>query len=171
MSLDWAKAWRCDLCGHKWLAVTSEPPQQCPKCRKRHWHDGRDHTISQPPSGRETASATLHGFSARVAGPQKASSDTPAPAIQIRCVHCGLCGDCACPPAQGCLICGGTKFWRATYGPIACSRCAPPSTPAVVAALLMSSEGGKATGSPAETDLTTVVQTAVNSGHEGEWTI
>ena len=34
-------AWRCDLCGHVWLARDPEPPDLCAKCRKRRWFTGK----------------------------------------------------------------------------------------------------------------------------------
>jgi len=41
MSLQSRECWVCDFCDHVWFAVnTSQPPQQCPKCRKRHWNTG-----------------------------------------------------------------------------------------------------------------------------------
>lgn len=35
--------WKCDDCGHEWLAGTANKPARCPsrKCRSTHWdHDG-----------------------------------------------------------------------------------------------------------------------------------
>jgi len=34
-------AWRCDLCGHVWLARGPRPPELCAKCRRRRWHTGK----------------------------------------------------------------------------------------------------------------------------------
>ncbi len=34
-------AWRCDLCGHVWLARGPDPPALCAKCRKRRWFTGK----------------------------------------------------------------------------------------------------------------------------------
>ena len=32
--------WVCEVCTHFWYAVRPKtPPQQCPKCRSRHWND------------------------------------------------------------------------------------------------------------------------------------
>jgi hypothetical protein len=31
-------AWRCDLCGHVWLARGPRPPALCARCRKRRWN-------------------------------------------------------------------------------------------------------------------------------------
>lgn len=31
-------AWRCDLCGHVWLARGPEPPELCARCRRRRWN-------------------------------------------------------------------------------------------------------------------------------------
>jgi hypothetical protein len=73
MSLHWSKAWKCDLCGHMWLAVSSQPPEQCPKCRKRHWHNGDDHTVPEPSGWREQPTGLSQSSSAGVAGCPKQS--------------------------------------------------------------------------------------------------
>lgn len=35
-----AFAWRCEHpgCGHRWLASSETPPEQCARCRKRNWN-------------------------------------------------------------------------------------------------------------------------------------
>jgi hypothetical protein len=38
MSVMMIVAWRCDLCGHVWLARGPRPPELCARCRKRRWH-------------------------------------------------------------------------------------------------------------------------------------
>lgn len=38
MSRAQSEVWRCDLCGHKWIAQSDNPPEKCAKCRKRRWH-------------------------------------------------------------------------------------------------------------------------------------
>jgi len=37
MSIMVMVAWRCDLCGHVWLARGPRPPELCAKCRGRRW--------------------------------------------------------------------------------------------------------------------------------------
>ena len=41
MSIMVMVAWRCDLCGHVWLAQGPRPPELCAKCRRRRWHTGK----------------------------------------------------------------------------------------------------------------------------------
>lgn len=41
MSIMVMVAWRCDLCGHVWLARGPDPPALCAKCRKRRWFTGK----------------------------------------------------------------------------------------------------------------------------------
>jgi hypothetical protein len=99
MGLHWAKAWKCDLCGHTWLAVSSEPPQQCPKCRKRHWHDGEDHTTLQPRGGCENAAALEQSCTAGAAVPAK-------PRFERK-----TCPECrGCPPDI--TRCSDPRFWK-----------------------------------------------------------
>ena len=38
--------WRCEICGHEWLAINSVPPQKCAKCKSRRWHTQE---IAKPP--------------------------------------------------------------------------------------------------------------------------
>jgi hypothetical protein len=40
MSIMVMVAWRCDLCGHIWLARGPDPPALCAKCHKRRWFTG-----------------------------------------------------------------------------------------------------------------------------------
>jgi hypothetical protein len=32
-------AWKCEICGHKWLAFDSVPPEKCAKCKSRKWNN------------------------------------------------------------------------------------------------------------------------------------
>ena len=41
MSIMVMVAWRCDLCGHVWLARGPHPPALCARCRKRRWFTGK----------------------------------------------------------------------------------------------------------------------------------
>ena len=41
MSIMIMAAWRCDLCGHVWLARGPRPPELCAKCRRRRWNTGK----------------------------------------------------------------------------------------------------------------------------------
>jgi hypothetical protein len=41
MSIMMMAAWRCDLCGHVWLARGPRPPALCARCRKRRWNTGK----------------------------------------------------------------------------------------------------------------------------------
>ena len=61
MSKTWCECWKCDLCGHTWIAVYGKAaPRQCAKCRKLNWDSG-GRVESGPDTSQVRASLSVAG--------------------------------------------------------------------------------------------------------------
>jgi hypothetical protein len=92
--------WVCELCGHRWIAVGIDPPVQCSKCKRRHWHTKQSevgqHSAPQMteagnPPDQTKPSVSMDALRAICEGelPQHTEPEDPAPTSKPsrQCTH------------------------------------------------------------------------------------
>jgi len=87
MSLHLKRTWKCDLCQHYWLAKTVDPPDQCPHCHKRNWHNGKDYTADAVPTPRESLPNPTPSTSSIAIDPSDSQEHPPSVQVSQRGYH------------------------------------------------------------------------------------